>query len=142
MILGKRVVAAAREQLGVRYRDRSAAPGLSLCCYGLVWVVARSLGVSLPTLEELGHPSLSCAMEFASQHLEVLGGEAEGALVLMASWGQTGDPQVVHWGVLTERKRGSGRGLVHSIRAAGQVLEEPYSRSWQRITKGFYALPG
>jgi putative SOS response-associated peptidase YedK len=71
----------------------------------------------------------------------VLHADAEGALVLMAGLGQR-RASVHHWGFLTARSRGGCRGIIHSHRQAGMVIEEPYSRTWQRMTCGHFELPG
>jgi hypothetical protein len=134
------IVAAARSHVGTRYRDRSAQAGRSLCCFGLVMVVAEQVGAVCPNLHEFDRPSLELIQAEAHQWFDELSEPRRGAVVLIAPGRLTLRRPLLHWAIITDRSKFEPYGFVHSCKAAGRVEETPWTCGWQRRVRGYYGL--
>ena len=141
MIPSKEVVRVAREQIGTKYRDRSAQKGIGVCCFGLIEVIAAELGVACPSMGAFSTPSISEVDRQADRWFAQLIEPQNGCIVLIApGYRLTRGAPILHWGILTDQSRHKPWGLLHSARGNGKVWEERFSSSWQKRAIRYYSF--
>lgn len=125
------IVAEARSWVGTPFHWQASIKGVGADCKGLVWGVARELG--LPEAQTLHASAADYGPVVDAQRLlaglratfrpVAKGEEQPGDVVVLLHHGK---PQ--HLGIYT------GRGIVHaSMRGRAQVVEMPCTRDWRSM---------
>lgn len=140
MIDPELVVQAARSHIGTRYRDRSAERGRSVCCFGLLELVAADVGAKCPRIVDFDRPSLDEIISQAPQWFEVLPGIRRGCVALIAPGRLTIRRPLLHWGIVTDEARFRPTGYVHSAKPFGGVREAPWTKALHKRTHAFLAF--
>jgi cell wall-associated NlpC family hydrolase len=135
---GADVVAAAREQMGVKWQHQARLPGVALDCAGLVICVARHLGLVPADMDVNGYSRRpdGSMLRWCAQYMQPLDVPRAGA-VLVGAWER--HPQ--HMGILADYRHG-GHSLIHSCSTAGKVIETRMSRDAAMRAVALYWMPG
>jgi hypothetical protein len=87
-------------------------------------------------------PKLSVVLDGLDGPLAKLDGPQAGAVLVLTPGKAKAERPRLHFAILTDPSEFRPFGMVHVTRGTGAVVEEAWSPTWQRITRGFYAFKG
>jgi cell wall-associated NlpC family hydrolase len=146
MTTGAKIVAAAREYLGVPFRHQGRSRR-GLDCIGLIIMVAHELGLAPPDADFTAYrtqpqPGAMAAALNRYCTRTPAAGVAPGHIVLLAEGvGGSYAAYPSHAGIIGTDSSGALT-LIHSYVTARQVVEVPYTGMWVDKTVGIWAFRG
>lgn len=122
------VIEKAREYIGTPFHHQGRQKGVGIDCAGLVWCVARDLGIPLTDRQGYGRtPYRGLLQQALDSELERIEKPEPGCVLLMKF---AHEPS--HVAICT------GKTLIHAYERVGQCIEHDYDKTWQRLTVAAY----
>jgi NlpC/P60 family putative phage cell wall peptidase len=128
------IVAEARRWLGCPYHHQGRAMGHGVDCYGVIEMVGRALGVSIP--ENINYSRVP-------DEAELIGYMDEYAVRIPVNEAKEGDILIIpflkrmrHMAIKTDI------GILHAYEPLGKVVEHALDGGWSRMVRRAYQYPG
>jgi len=135
----ERLIAEARRRIGTPYSAGGRAGEGGLDCFGLIYEVARSVGLAIPDALQCGsYPEGDPArIAYLNENLRYVGRNLDGAGIgdVLAFSRRTG-ADLCHLCFLSNLDNGPS--IIHVARHLGCVQEEPLSVAWMRCLVGVH----
>lgn len=128
------VVAEARKLLGTPYHHQGRVLGHGVDCYGVIEMVARSLGIDVPN---------GITYSRIPDELELIRNMDQYAIQVPVSEAGVGDIVLIpflhkirHMAILTDM------GILHAYEPRGMVVEHAVDDRWRKQFRRAYRYPG